>query len=524
MKKYLKCSIIAILIGASIQSCFTPNVSAYVDLGKESSYVYDKEGQDLKIPDAYQYEKTISLKNTKDINITSPTDMFVSSTNDVYILDSETGSILCFDKDLNYVKTIKSFKAKDGQQTKLKKPEGIFVTDDKTYYIADTGNSRVLVADKDLNVKMEIGTPKDSIGTKLGSFLPIKVVADSVGRISVSARNVNSGIMQFTKDGEFTGYTGAPTVSIDAFTRLLRKFSTQAQRAQMEQYVPTEYNNIKIDGSNFIWGTISSISASDLAATISSRNLSGKTTPIKKLNTMGTDVLRRKGVFPPVGDLNAQAGSSDSSSASTASTNTTQTKNATNNVTQSKIVDVGIGPNNIYTLLDSTLGRMFTYNNDGILLYAFGNKGNIKGDTQTPIAIDYLGDNILVLDSGLCQIMEYAPTSYGSLLIGAENDYNSGNYEGAYNKWAQVAELNSNFEYAYIGLGNAKYNNKDYKSAMEYFKYSDDKADYSNAKEKLRKENSKAVFPIVFTTVLCLAGLYVVYVCFNKVRKYARGK
>lgn len=511
MKKYLKRSITAMLIGVSIQSCFLGNVSAYVDLGKESSYVYDKDGKDLKIPDAYEYKRTIPLKNTKDVNITSPTDMFVSSTNDVYILDSETGSIICFDKDLNYVQTIQSLKTKDGQQTKLKKPEGIFVTGDKTYYIADTGNGRVLVADKDLNIKMEIGMPKDLLGTKLSSFLPIKVVVDNAGRISISARNLNSGIMQFTAEGEFTGYTGAPSVPIDPFTRILRKFSTQAQRAQMQLYVPTEYNNIKIDGSNFIWGTISSISASDLAGTISKKDLSGKITPIKKLNTIGSDVLRRKGVFPPVGDLNMQPASSSSSSSN-------------NNVTQSKIVDVGIGPNNIYTLLDSTLGRMFTYNNDGILLYAFGNKGNRKGDTQTPISIDYVGDHILVLDSGLGQIIEYEPTNYGSLLIGAEKEYSSGNYEGAYNKWAQVAELNSNFEYAYIGLGNAKYNNKEYKTAMEYYKYSDDKIDYSKAKEKQRRDDSKEVFPIVFTGILSLAGLYVVYVSFKKVRKYARGK
>lgn len=508
MKKYLKRSLATMLIAAAVQNCFIGNAYAYVDLGKESSYVYDKEGRDLKIPDAYEYKRTISLKNTKDINISSPTDMFVSSTNDTYVLDSETGSILCFDKNLNYAGTIQSFVTKDGQQTKLKKPEGIFVTDDKTFYIADTGNSRVLVADKDLKVKMEIGMPKDLLGTKLSSFLPTKVVVDSVGRFSVSAKNLNSGIMQFTSSGEFTGYTGAPAVSVDAFERILRMFSTQAQRAQMQQYVPTEYNNIKMDNSNFIWGTISSISASDLAATISNRDLKGKVTPIKKINTMGADVLRRKGVFPPVGDLNTMSVSTSS----------------TNNVTQSKIVDVGIGPNNIYTLLDSTFGRMFTYNNDGILLYAFGNKGNRKGDTQTPIAIDYLDDHILILDSGLCQIIEYEPTNYGSLLIAAEKEYSSGNYEGAYNKWAQVAELNSNFEYAYIGLGNAKYNNKDYKTAMEYYKYSDDRVDYSKAKEKQRKEDSKTVFPIVFTTVLSLAGLFIIYVSFNKVRKYARGE
>lgn len=499
MKNFLKYVVVAFFVLVFTISISFEKVLAYVDLGKESAYVYDRQAFDLKIPDAYEYKNSVSLKGIGGLNIISPTDMFIASTNEAYVVDSETGTVICFDKELRFAKAIQSFTKKDGQKTTLKKPEGIFVTADKTYYIADTGNNRVLVADKDLKVLMEITMPKNLIGNSLSSFLPSKVVVDSAGRISVSAKNINSGIMQFSKDGEFTGYTGAPTVSIDAFTRMLRKFSTQAQRAQMQQFVPTEYNNIKIDEQNFIFGTISSISAEDIVKTVKSADLTGKITPIKKLNTMGVDVLRRKGVFPPIGDLYF-------------------------NNTPSRIIDVGLGPNKIYTMLDANLGRMFTYNNDGILLYAFGNKGNRKGNSQTPIAIDYLGEDILYLDSALCEIVRFEPTSYGGLLIEAENNYQNGDYEEAYDKWAKVAELNSNFEYAYIGLGNAKYNNQDYEAAMEYYKYADDKDNFSKAKEKLRKENSKQAFPVIFSTLLALMLFYIIYVSFNKVRKYARGE
>lgn len=471
---------------------------AYTDYSEDISYVYDRYGMDLKIPAAYEYSREISLKEAGGLAVTSPADMFVSEDGSVYVVESELGAILRYDRNLNFQGALDTFLLPDGSVTGLKKPEGVFVTADQRYYIADTGNSRVLVCDAGGNVLLQIEKPADLLGTNLTSFLPTRVVVDSVGRISIVARNMNSGLMQFTAEGKFTGYAGAPSVSVDAFTKLLRKFSTAAQKAQMQQYVPTEYNNIKIDSNNFIWGTISSISADSLNGVIWGKDLSGKVTPIKKLNTMGTDVLRRKGVFPPVGDLVFVD-------------------------TPSKIIDVGLGPYNMYSLLDSSMGRIFTYNNDGILLYAFGGKGTKKGNLQIPAAIDYVGDLILVLDSGLCQIVVYQPTRYGTLLNDAEGSYEEGDYETANQKWADAAEMNSNFEYAYVGLGNAKYRVGEYKEAMDYYEYADSRLNYSNAKEKLRKETAAGLFPIIFAAVFGLILLYLGVCIYKKIRRYASG-
>jgi hypothetical protein len=436
----------------------------------------------MKIPKAYEYKEMISLKNLKgfeDLKVTSPVDMFVKENGEIFIVESELGAILCFDKNQNLVNVLREFTLQDGKTTTLKKPEGVFVTQDDVFYIADTENNRVVVCDRKANVSMIVKKPENLLGTDLASFLPIKVVVDSAGRISVAARNINSGIMQFTEDGVFTGYAGAPTVSVGAFTKFLRQFSTAKQRAQMQNYVPTEYSNIKIDSNNFIWGTIPSLSTQAISNVIASKDLKGNVTPIGDLWFIKDP---------------------------------------------SKIVDTGLGPNNIYSMLDSVNGRIFTYNNDGILLYAFGNKGTQKGNMQTPVAIDYIGDEIFVLDSGLGQIMIYEPTNYGKLLIEAEGFYKQGDYEQANQKWQEVAQRNSNFEYAYIGLGNAKYSTEEYKQAMDYFEYANDTTDYAKAKEKLRKLNAQKMFPIFFMTVLTLIGLYLVYVIAIKVRKYAKGE
>lgn len=475
-------------------------VNAYYEETKaNSTYIYSEWGFQTPTPDAYEFAKQIDLRSVGGYEVTNLVDMCVTDSKDVYILESGLGVVLRYDENLNYVSSLAEFKLPDGTTTTLKKPEGVFVSSKNVMYIADTGNARVLVCDLEGNVSLVVEKPENILGTNLESFLPTRVVADSAGRISIVARNINSGIMQFTKDGVFTGYTGAPAVTVSAWDKFLRKFYSEEQLATMTTYVPTEYNNIKIDKNNFIWGTISSLKTTSITAAINSKDLSGTTTPIKKLNMTGSDVLVRKDTYAPLGDLMFM----DS---------------------PSKIVDVGLGPNGIYSMLDSTKGRIFSYNSSGIMLYIFGGKGTAKGDVQTPIAIDYIDEKIVVLDSGLRSLLVYEPTHYGELLIMAEGYYNEGDYDNANEAWKEVTTINANFKYPYIGLGNAEYNAGNYEDAMAYFEYADTKDQYSNAKEKIRKADMEVLFPIIVMVVIALMVLFVGKGIFVKVRSYVRGE
>ncbi len=486
-------------LAAALFAGSCPTAEAYyTESASSSTYNYSKWGFPLKSPDAYDYSRTVDLRRVGGYDLTNLIDMFVADEY-IYIVESSLGIIFRFDTAMNYVDCLKEFTMPDGSTSTLLKPEGMFVSSEGKVYIADTGHSRVLVCDWNGNVSLELLKPENLVGTSLSTFLPTRVVADSAGRINVVARNINSGIMQFTSEGYFTGYIGAPSVSVDPFTKLLRRFYTDTQRAAMTTYVPTEYNNIKIDENNFIWGTISALTESDLISTINSQDLTGAVTPIKKLNMKGKDVLIRQGDFAPVGDLVWASG-------------------------PSRIVDVGLGPNNIYSMLDNNKGRIFTYNNNGIMLYTFGGKGTAKGETQTPIALDYVGDNILVLDSGLCSVLMFEPTVYGKLLIDAEWYYQEGEYDTANECWRQVTELNSNFAYPYIGLGDAEYNKENYEDAMAYYEFAEDRDSYSNAKERIRKNKMSVSFPYMVGAVILLALLFVGKGIYVRVRRYIRGE
>ena len=53
----------------------------------------------------------------------------------------------------------------------------------------------------------------------------------------------------------------------------------------------------------------------------------------------------------------------------------------------------------MYSLLDRRRGRIFTYDHEGNLLYIFGGLGTQAGTFVTPVAIENIGNTIIVLDA-----------------------------------------------------------------------------------------------------------------------------
>jgi tetratricopeptide (TPR) repeat protein len=383
--------------------------------------------------------------------------------------------------------------------TTMNRPRSIFVSDtDGSIVISDTRNNRVLIADADLNITMVLYMPteRELGGEPLTEFIPISAVADSSGRVSVVAQNINNGILMFDNMGLFVKYIGAPPVTMNPFERFMRQFMNEEQRAQLIQYVPTEYNNIRIDHRNFIWGTIDKLDTIDMR-NAEMRNTS-TITPIKKLNAMGNDILKRKGTRGIWGDMSFGRANEPS-----------------------RIIDVGIGPYGVYTMLDRLGGRMFTFNDEGHMLYAFGNNGDAKGNFKRAISIGYIGEDIVVADAQLVEIVFFEPTLYGALLLSAERFYMAGEYEDAYNRWADAAEQNSNFRFAFNGLGNAMFNQKKWELSMAYYQHAGDRVGYSKAKDMMRKEEMDAMFPYISAAVLVLAVTFMLWMVVKNVRRYA---
>ncbi|NLK21027.1 MAG: tetratricopeptide repeat protein [Epulopiscium sp.] len=425
------------------------------------TYTYDYWGDERESPDAYVPGIVLMGQDLGTINLREPQGMFVKE-NKVYIADSGNNRIIIAEKTnqgFQLYGIIESF-VLEGEKSTLSYPQDVFVKENGDIYICDTNNQRVLHLDKNLNFIKQIAKPKDETIEGTSEFLVQKLVVDDANRVYVLVKNVNKGLMEFDSEGTFTGYIGANKVIANITDYIWKSISTKAQRAQMELFVPTEYNNVALDKEGFIYTTTSTLDNKDI--------YTGTATPIRKLNSMGTDILIRNGFHPPIGDIYwGKAGGING---------------------PSRLIDIVPLENDSYSAIDRVRGRIFTYDSQGNLLYAFGGLGNKTGYFQYPSAIEAMGDSLLVLDYRSGTIQELLITEYGKLINQGLALYQKGRYEESAEKWEEVLKLNGNYDLAYVGIGRSLLRQGEYKKAMEYFKLKMDFKNYSKAYKFYRKQ------------------------------------
>lgn len=475
---------------------------AYAADGYDYAYTYTYDyWSDLRYsPDAYRVKDFLTSASLGlDKPMVNPQGLFVQG-NDVYICDTGNNRIIQLRHEngaYSLVRCITSFTGEvtdvalysvSGKQTLLRRkdvlsgsvtvdagvepvvpgntfsgPTDVYAAADGTLFIADTNNNRVVKLDKDLNYQLSFVKPTDPTYDQSKSFLPSKLVADVSGRVFCLATNVNMGLMKYEADGTFTGFIGAAPVKYTWYELVWRMFSTKEQRAQQASLVATEYDNIAIDDKGFFYVVTQTFDENDL--------MSGAAEPIRRLNSLGTNILIDNGTYPPIGDIQWAAGNL--------------------NITRSGpslFVDVTVLENDIYVALDEKHNRLFGYDHQGNMLWAFGGVGNAQGYFNMPSAIEHMGYDLLILDSQACALTIMTPTEYGSLIYQATDEYGKGMYDESAATWLEVLKRNGNYDLAYIGIGRAELQRGNYKEACDYFKMARDDKNYSEAFRYYRSE------------------------------------
>src|SRR5690625_7742375 len=82
----------------------------------------------------------------------------------------------------------------------------------------------------------------------------------------------------------------------------------------------------------------------------------------------------------------------------------------------STFVDIDVNEYGVYSALDYKRGRVFTYDEDGNLLYIFGQIGEQRGTFRSPVASARMNDDMHVLDKGFNWLTRVEPTQFGSLV------------------------------------------------------------------------------------------------------------
>lgn len=457
----------------------SPSVIVYAEQGY--TYNYDYWGDIQYSPDAYEVSGVYSAVDLGlETGLKTPSGLFVSG-NRIYICDTGNNRILEIERTdtqtLELVRVIDSFKGSEGVDT-FSAPEDVAVTEDGYIFIADTNNNRILKIDMDLNYVMEFTKPTDATFDQSLSFLPTKLAIDTAGRVYCVATNVNKGLIKFEANGEFSGFIGATKVTYDWTDYIWKRLATQAQRKQMQSFVPTEYDNIFMDHEGFIYACTTHVTKTTLD--------NGTADPIRRLNMMGSDILIRNGNWYIIGDIYWGDGGGYSG--------------------PSLITDITAFDNDVYVALDRVRGRLFAYDDQGRMLFAFGGNGNMDGYFRLPSAIEHMGYDLLVLDEQDNSLTIFTLTEFGKHIYQAIDQFQAGNYTEASESWQKVMELNGNYDLAYIGIGQSLLRQEKYKEAMEYFKLKWDDENYSKAFKQYRKEwveeHIGAIFILVFAVLI----------------------
>ena len=460
-----------------ILSTISFSVFAYVPYRNYTFSKDDKMAEEE--PQAYLPSAVITGRSLGTANFVDPEDIHVASNGKVYICDAGNNRILVLDNNLKLEQIIDRFN-NGGTEDSFKNPSGVFVADNSNIYIADTDNARVVILKQDGSMVAVYGRPQSNLITnKDFNYKPIKIVVDFAYRMFIVSQNENNGMIELQKDGSFTGYFGA----VKTVAKLTDLFSfTQEQKDRKTKNTPVEYSNVNVDKSGFVYGTVSSY------------NVNGSVNEdvfVQKKNPTGNDVLKRNGFFSIMGDINYIY------------------ENSSPILPQ--LCDIALRESGVYSVLGKRTGRIYTYDDNGNLMYIFGGIGTNFGQFSLPVALDVLDNSkYLVVDRNLNQIILFEPTRYGNLVTGAAQDYYNMDYEKAEEKYSEILKFSVKSDTAYDGMAKALLRKGDYTQAMKYFKLSGNRNGYSEAYKTYRAEWIDRNFMGIVSTVIAVLLLFFV--------------
>ena len=505
MKKFNKilctfCALLMVLTAA----CVTASAgSAY------QTYVYDVYGDALYSPDAYTAISSVGSDYMGlELPIENPGDMVTDEALNVYIADTGNNRIVVLDRYYKVNFTISEFSNDQGVPDRLTAPQGVFVSEPnekygKLIWVCDTGSNRIVVFDEFGNFQRIVEEPESSLFDQDSVYKPVAIAVDAYNRLYVVSSTTYQGVIVMTDEGEFTGFIGAQAVQMTAWEIIWRRFQTEEQRAASEQKVSTEFNNISINkNKGLVYVTTSTIEEGAVAGAIKGKDKKGTNSPVKLLNANGSEIMRRNGFWMPAGEIDFSSRSTDEITG------------------VSTIIDAAVGPEDTWSIIDEKRNRIYTYDFDGNLLFAFGDNGTMLGNLGSIEAVAYQGTDMLILDKTNDNITVFQRTEYGDILLEAIAAEATQDFDLAISLWTDVLKRNSNFDSAYVGIGQAMYRNKDYANSLTYFESAYDTDNWSNSYKEIRKEWMSTYFLLLLLLiVVVIVGISLFFKWMAKINK-----
>lgn len=404
--------------------------------------------QDAYIPLSIQEELA-------GFDLNEPKDLTVDQNDNIYIADYGNHRVIKYSLQDDVVTVI-------GEDI-LEEPMGVHVGQDGSLYVADFGLKMGLkfVYDDNTSAYVVQNTYEKPVNTPYftaeDAFDPTKIITDKGDNVYILlAGNIN-GLAEYENSGMFFGFFGGNTIPNTWDNILKYMLFDEEQRRQWFQMIPDPVYNIAVDRDGLILTT--------------SKGSDG----YLKLNI--ANFVYNQSVF---------------------GFDTTE--------------DLFVGPyDTIFTITSE--GYITEYAPDGSVLFVFSGQdvSNQKGLFKSPtsIAVDSK-NNIYALDQETSALQVFIPTEFADLVHYAISLYQEGKYSESLEPWQEVLKMNSLFDLANKGIGNAYFSNEDYEQAMEYYEVARDQDGYSNAFWEVRNETLLTSGGIIVTIILISIVLYFV--------------
>ena len=306
----------------------------FSDLTYES-YTYSAEDEPLLVPAPYTDTRVVTSTDLQLNAFSELSDIVYDGNKQLYISDTGNNRIIITDAAFSKATVLQSFD-NDGISDSFNRPIGICIND-TTLYVADSENARILAFDrKTLLLKKELLQPEITVLGDSYQYKPLKIGVTAANHLFVIAEGVNQGLVELDENGNFATFLGAPSVVPNFFDLIWRKFATKEQLAQLEKYVPTEYDALSVDDDGFVYAV--------------SKNSENRL--FVKLNHQGSNVSDVK--VQEIGDTRYADGQ------------------------RPYLVDVA-EDQNIFYLLDSKQGKIYVHSDEAGQLFTFGSNAIQKG-------------------------------------------------------------------------------------------------------------------------------------------------
>ena len=463
MRKKIVCLILAMVL------VLTSSAMVVGAAQPDRTYTYE-ETTPVPSTNAYQVKMVVDEFVMGTTKMNNPRDIFVDNEDRIFIMDAGNCRVLVLDQNYKCIKELKEFNYNGEILTLAEGAQGIFYrSQNQMLYIADTENNRVIVTDLDGKVARVQGKPEDELLDPTTPYKPQKIIVDNMGIMYVTSGTVNTGAMLVDSANNFLGFYGTNKLKMTAAMQMeffWRSILSDAMNARSQvSFQPVEFNNLFWSEDRFVY------TVSPLVDSVASS--------VSKLNALGTNVFLE--------DIDIYKISTD------------------RKIKGMILTDITVDNEGAITLVESTTGRLFQYDEGCNLLSVFGGLGYQKGLFTQPVSIENDSKNgLLVLDAGKSNITVMEQTFYGQMIRSANRLYNDGLYQESIEPWMEVLRMNANYTQAYVGLGKAYISMGEYKEAMEYFKLGDNQEGYGEAKALLRDEIIRKNFGLVAAIVILL--------------------